>query len=134
MRDIIQKAKYPLPSRHLEERILTRIARARLVGERIRAGLFGGTVVASALAFIPAVTFALQEIAHSAFYDYVSLTVTDGGTLMSSWHEFGLAVIESAPINGIILTLSLVLVFMASLRALFKHTDTIVNRQKSFAT
>ncbi|MEK7576311.1 MAG: hypothetical protein AAB482_01315 [Patescibacteria group bacterium] len=111
------------PPEGLYHRILARIARARLRAARIRLGFLSMTIVGSLAALIPALQYTLQEFTQSGFYQYLSLVLSDGGTLFAHWHEYILTLAESLPLAGITLMLSGIFVLFGSLKLAIKYYE-----------
>jgi hypothetical protein len=95
-----------------------RIARVRFIGMGAVAGL-------SAVAMIPTAQYTMAEFYQSGFYQYSSLLLSDGGSLLLYWKEFTLTLAESAPLLGITLSLALIFVLFGSLQSVFKNKQLI---------
>lgn len=134
MKDLLKITPYASPDPSLKGRILAHIRHTRLLRARMQAGFFGTTLIVSLVAFIPAIQFAVNEVMHSSFYQYLSLMLTDSGALASSWRELTLALVESAPVAGTIVTLAVTFLFLASLRAVIKNMGSFFITEKSFAS
>jgi len=80
--------------------------------------LVGGT---SFVAFVPAIKMVLSDLTQSGFYEYVSLGLSNGGSILSFWKEFALLLADALPIVSIIVSLSLVFIFFLSLRGAMKE-------------
>lgn len=89
----------------------------RLISVKKRLILFSVSVIASAGAFIPAFNIFRREFVGSGFYQYLSLPFYDSGFVMTSWRDFGFALLESLPAMSIAVILASALVFLWS----FKH-------------
>lgn len=132
--ELFAKTTYASPEAYVAEKVLVHIRKSVLRRARARTVFFGATATISFAAFIPATIFFLGEIARSSFGAYLSLVFTDSGTLIASWHEFGLALVESAPIMGIMFILGIAFVFLISLRALSKYAGNFFILKNRFAS
>ena len=99
--------------------VMARIAERRLRRTRMAAALHGGILLAALAAFMPALQYAMTSAARSGFSAYMSLLASDGGSLLGYWREFGLTVIESAPIMAGAMVLGILLVFAYAARKTF---------------
>ncbi len=125
--------EYAAVSPTIETVVLQRIKESAIQRERTRTMFFAASTVLSVGALIPAVMFALTEISHSAFFTYLALAFTDSGAILASWHQLALALAESAPIGGAILTVGAVFIGLTSLRAFQRHRGALVTLQSRFA-
>ena len=106
----------PHPSAALADRIGARIVRARVVKNRIRISLHGAVAAGSVVMFVTALQYASAEASQSGFFDYVSLLVSDGKYLASSWKEISVTMLESAPIMGAALSLGALIILTNAVR------------------
>lgn len=91
-----------------------RVARLRFIGMGAVAGL-------SVIAMVPTAQYTIGEFYQSGFYQYSSLFLSDGGSILSYWREFTLTLAESAPLLGITIFLTLVFVLLSSLQSAFNN-------------
>ena len=70
---------------------------------------------------VPVLKILINDLSKSGFYEYLSLTFSNGGIISSYWKEFMFSLAESLPIISIILTLTLVFIFCLSLRYTIKQ-------------
>ena len=75
-------------------------------------------------ATVPAISWLLSDILHSSFSDSFSLIFTDGAYVMTYWHEFGLLLLESAPIVSLGACLAIIVGFIISLKYLIFYTSS----------
>lgn len=90
--------------------------------------LFSVSLFVSAGAFIPALNASRQGFTNSGFYQYLSLMFSDFGSVMISWQDFGLAVLESLPAISATAFLATLLIFLWSLKRLTKAVKVVLNQ------
>ena len=74
-------------------------------------------IALSAIASIPAlVQYAVSSLYQSSFYTYLSLVFSDPDVVGQYWREFGLTLLESLPVVGIILCLIAAFALLMSLK------------------
>ena len=71
------------------------------------------------------------QMGQSGFFDYASLALSDGGTMMTYWQEFSITLLESLPILGLTLTLLAVFTLLQSLRYAMKNSEAIFTHRYS---
>lgn len=86
--------------------------------------LFSVLFVGSALAFVPVFKILKQDLIQSGFLDFLSLLVSDPGSMFNIWKEFILSLLESLPVVSVMMFITVMLVFFGSLR--FVVRDLIV--------
>lgn len=106
----------PHPAANLEGRIKVRIARARTVKNRVHISLHGAVAAGSIALLITAIQYTSAEASHTGFYSYISLLVSDGRYLASSWKELSITILESAPIMGVTLSIGTLAILANALR------------------
>lgn len=120
MNDPYKKIVISLKTQHppagLANRIGSRIVRARIVRNRIRVSLHGAVAVGSVVMFITALQYTSTEASQSGFYEYISLLISDGKYLASSWKEVSITILESAPIMGAALSLGTLIILTNAIR------------------
>ena len=67
-------------------------------------------------AFIPALSYCLRELSSSGFYEYLSLTISDGGVTLSYWKDLAIILLESFPVVGIVIVVGALLLFLVTLK------------------
>ncbi len=72
--------------------------------------------IASIGAIIASVKYALIAFYQSSFYFYASLLLSDPDMVLRYWREFGLALLESLPVIGIVCFLVAVFALLMSFR------------------
>jgi len=104
------------PRAGLYAAVMEHIARAERRAARIRTGLFGALALASGAALVPAFQYAAQQFYTSGFYDYLTLIISDRGSVLAYWQQFGLSLIEALPSLALLLLLPIVFALVYSLR------------------
>ncbi|MHB8660558.1 MAG: hypothetical protein ACYC75_01265 [Minisyncoccota bacterium] len=102
------------PPRELFPAILARIALARRRAARLRLAAFGTVALASALALIPVVQYAMSEFRTSGFYDYASLFFDS--LSWSYWKELLYSLAVSVPSIALLLLVATGAALVWSLR------------------
>ena len=109
------------PPERLYQAILARIEVEKIRAARIRVGLLGFVALISVVAVVPIFQYIVREFAQSGFYQYASLLISDSGVLIAHWKEFMLSLVESTPILGATIFLSIIFVLLSSLRLAIKN-------------
>jgi hypothetical protein len=97
---------------------------------RMKLWAFSLTGLFSFVGLFPAIKSLLSDLSQSGFYEYLSLAFSSSGSIMSYWREFALSLAESLPTMSIILSFSLILIFLFSLKY---ATKQIIRNQLSLA-
>src|SRR3954469_4736282 len=74
--------------------VMQRISRRRLAKARTAAILYGVTTILGVALIIPAISYTISLAQQSGFTSYLSLIISDGASLASSWKPFILSVLE----------------------------------------
>ena len=82
---------------------------------------FSSISIASILGFIPMFKILASDFAQSGFYEYLSLTFSNGGLFSKYSQDFIYSLAESLPTMSIIFSLTLIFVFFLSLRYVMKQ-------------
>ncbi len=126
----------PAPPAGLLDKIIVRIREEeRLLFIKRRFVLFLISVVLSAGAFVSAVKIFWQELVESGFYQYLFLALSDFGSILENWQNFGFALLESLPAASIISVLAIILIFLWSLRnfiIIIQSLNLSVDAQKKY--
>ncbi len=93
----------------------------------ITLSLMGGS---SLFGLMPAFKILMANFSQSGFYEYFSLAFSSSGTLIIYWKDFLLLLAESLPAMSMILFLTLILVFLFSLKYI---TRQIIKGQLSLS-
>lgn len=119
--NIFKKVKEIEPPAHLYGRIIDKIS-LNLERRRFRKLFF---LYTSSFLSITGSVFAFANlvgvIKGSEFYSYLSLVLTDSGIIFSNLSDFGIIILESAPIFGITLLVSLIFVSLFVLSLTVKN-------------
>lgn len=119
--------KAPEPPEGLLEKIMQCIhEETRFLTLRQRYLCFALGLIGSAVAFIPALRMLESSLAQSGFMEFLSLIFSDSGIVLAYWQDFGLLLLESLPVMGIVAVLALALVFLESLRFFAKHSRSML--------
>jgi hypothetical protein len=121
------------PSSSIVTAVLSRIQHARLVRARLHAILHGSLIIIAVIAFIPAIINLITSASRSGFSSYISLAMSDGGSMLNSWQAFALSIIETAPLLEIGIILGLLLVFANSLRRGTRYISSMRAHDIAFA-
>lgn len=90
----------------------------RLLTIRRRITLFSLAAAASFAVCIPALNTTKAELAQSGIAQFLSLALSDPGTVFMLWSDFALSVLESIPVLSIAVSLAAAFTFLISLKAL----------------
>lgn len=116
----------PKPSAGLLGKIMQRIEHERCLQiMRWKAALFGLLSALSLASLAPALSAFKSDLAQSGFAEFLSLAVLDTGTVLASWQNFGLALLESLPAISIIGLLAVTLMLLLSLKFLSQNTKSL---------
>lgn len=83
--------------------------------------VFSFAGICSFLALIPASKLLLNDFSKSGFYEYFSLALSNSGSINSYWREFMFTILESLPLQSIVLSLSLIFFFFLSIKYIAKQ-------------
>lgn len=78
--------------------------------------------VASIVGLIPAISNMSTKLTQSGFYEYMSLAFSNGGIVSKYSSDFAIAIGESIPILSITIFLIIGVVFLWSIRNIFKES------------
>ncbi|HEV7424394.1 MAG TPA: hypothetical protein VGO21_04365 [Candidatus Paceibacterota bacterium] len=74
----------------------------------------------SLIGFIPVWKMLSDDLAHSGFFEYLSVAFS-GGSIALYWKELGFSILESLPMTSIIVTLTLIFIFFLSIKYTMKQ-------------
>jgi hypothetical protein len=77
---------------------------------------YGAIGVFSFVALVPVVEDLLTQFSQSGFYEYISLAFSDTATLSVYWKELGLSIVDALPATSLILSFSLLFIFLISIK------------------
>ena len=108
-------------------RIMARLrAEQRLLTIKRRMAIFSIGLIGSGVAFIPVFKMAQVEISNSGFLQFFSLLFSDFGTVAAYWQSFVLSLLETFPAVSAAALLSVILVFLGSLKFLVRNIKPIL--------
>jgi len=115
----------------LFDKIIIKIQKEKKVKKIKRKMYFWSVIFALSLgAFAPTIIFIKNSLAHTGFVQYVSLLFSDTAIILSYWKSFGLSLLGSLPLTGLILFSLILTVFMESLKILTKNIKLfLLNRE-----
>ena len=128
---ILKNAKYE-PDTKMALSVWQTIVKQERRSTHLKLWSLSSLLFVSTVGLIPAFEILLSDLAHSGFYEYFSLIFSDSGLMFSYWKEFTLSLAESLPMMSIIFTLSLVFIFLLSVRYMLKQAGR--NQFISFGT
>ena len=110
------------PPEGLLNSICSRIEEEKNRRKKIR--FFGGitSLFVSLAGFIPALLYLKAEIVQTGFYEYASLAISDWEIVLRHWQDFGLSLLESLPIFGMVFVLAASLGCLWSLHLILSKT------------
>ncbi len=113
----------PETPRELTNRVLARIAHARLRAARLRLAALGAVMALSAPTLWISLQYAMHELYISGFYDYLSLALS----APAYWQDLSLSLVESLPSLAILAFVAAALAFCWSLWRSFRHLRVVIN-------
>ncbi len=103
----------------LFEKIMLRIGvEKNKIAIKRKIAVFSVALAVSFVGLIPAVKAAYSGFANSGFTQLFSLVFSDTSVVMGLWQNFALSLLETLPINGILITGFLVIIFFGSFKFL----------------
>ena len=103
----------------LFEKIMLRIgAEKKAMAIKRKIAVFSVILAVSFIGLIPATMVAYSGFTTSGFTQLFSLMFSDTAIVMSLWQNFALSLLETLPINGILLAGVLAIIFFGSLKFL----------------
>ncbi len=119
---IFQKAVF-CPESSLSENIFNAISIKEKRNNNIKIWVYSVTGIFSLLGFFVLIRQLVSDFYSSGFYDYLSLMFSNSKAVYF-WKEIILSMIESLPMTNLILSLSLVFLFVLSLRYMARNIRT----------
>lgn len=118
----------PRPPKGLFKKVMRRIHEERklLIFKR-RLVFLSIIFIGSIAALIP--TFRMTQVgfAESGFIEFFSLLFSDAGIIATYWQNFALSLLETLPVTSLIIFLTIMLLFLESLKLLINNTENIVD-------
>lgn len=93
------------PSDDLETKVLNRIKKEEMREALVRLWSSGLISVTSLVGIIFSVLYFIQNTKISGFYNYLSLILYDGLSLLGHWKEFSMSLAESLPLMSLVIVL-----------------------------
>ncbi len=121
---LLKKLDRADPPKRLYGNILMRIEFEQRRNAVVQLVLMGTTALCSLVAMVPALQYTIRELSQSGFLQYLSLLFSDSAAIALHWKEFALSLAESFPLFGITTTLSILFVFLGSLKFIASSTKT----------
>ncbi|MCX6785999.1 MAG: hypothetical protein NTZ18_04075 [Candidatus Komeilibacteria bacterium] len=109
------------PPSGLLEKILARLAKERQLSLRKRLVVFSAFTALSAVAIFLSIKTAQTRAGESGFWQFFSLLFSDFATIKIYWQNFALSLLETLPVTSLIMVLAAILIFLESLKSLFKN-------------
>ncbi len=120
--------KPPEPPADLFARILNKIQRERRVALlRRRIAIFAVGVLSSLIAFVPALKMLEKGVSSSGFAYFLSLIFSDLQVITTYWQSFVMSLLETLPVSSLAAFLTVIFVFLASIRFLIRDARTFVS-------
>jgi hypothetical protein len=116
----LKKAKYE-PLAELKDKIWRKIVTRDKRIAYLKLISFSSVGIVSLMGFIPMWKMLANDFTQSGFYEYLSLALSKGGIFSSFWKEFIFTLAESLPTMSIVFSLTLVFIFLLSLRYVVKQ-------------
>lgn len=118
----------PRPPKSLFEKIMRRIREERKLLALKRKLIFLSIVfVGSIAALIPTFRMTQAGFVESGFIEFFSLLFSDANIIAAYWKNFALSLLETLPVTNLIMLLTVMLLFLESLKLLINNAKNIVN-------
>lgn len=115
----------------LFEKIMLRIeGEKKMMAVRRKIAIFSVVLACSLLGLVPATKAVVSGFANSGFVQLFSLVFSDTEIVMGLWQNFALSLLETLPVNGILIAGFLTFAFLGSLRFLSKNIKGFYNKQQ----
>jgi hypothetical protein len=105
----------------LIEMIESRMFTLESLKNRQKRRFFGAIAYTSIITLIPASLYALSEFSRSSFGEYISLISSDTDVAFLHWKEFALSLIDSVPLFGMTIVLTLILTSLVAFDLLGRY-------------
>ena len=117
------------PEADLEEKIWRTIVLRDKHAAKIKMWAFSFLGIFSLAGLVPMLKILGNDLTRSGFYEYLSLAFSDSKLIFAHLQEFTLTLAESLPTMSLIISFSLILFFILSIRY---TTKQIIRNQLSF--
>lgn len=91
---------------------------------RIKLWTLGSIVTASFFGLIPTLNTLSSNLSQSGFYDYSSLIFSDLSAISAVWKEFSMLLAGSLPVFSILISLTLIFIFLISIKNIAKQLNS----------
>jgi len=102
------------PSADLEASIVARVNLLEIRRARLQTGLFGLGALTTFGLVVVSFLYVYEAFVYSGFYQYFSLLFSGDGFVYAFYHELVLSLVESAPLLGIALCTTALMLFIWS--------------------
>ncbi|MCX6731374.1 MAG: hypothetical protein NTX55_00025 [Candidatus Parcubacteria bacterium] len=109
----------------LFEKIMWRIGEEQRFAAKRRLVFISLGAIASLAALVPVFNLARTDLAESGFLQFLSLAISNFGTVVVYWKTFIMSLLETIPAVSMAMLLGVVLVFLASLKLLAKDLKIV---------
>ncbi|MFA6274000.1 MAG: hypothetical protein WC662_02460 [Candidatus Paceibacterota bacterium] len=110
-----------LDSQNLSEKIWFSIVKREKRIIKLKLFIFSFTGICSLVSVALVIKTLVANFAQSGFYEYLSIAFSSGSNLFSYWKELIYSLAESLPILNIILSFSVIFIFILSLKYILKQ-------------
>ena len=117
----------PEPPDDLLAKIKSRLLKEQRLRLQRKLVIFTITMTVSAIALIPAFKFVQQELVASGFIQFLSLAFSDFTIVSIYWKNFLMSLLESMPAISLSLFLTVILLFLGSLKLWLKNFRLFLN-------
>jgi hypothetical protein len=123
-----------MDEQNLFNKIMLRIGvEKRAMAIKRKIAVFSVMLAVSFVGLIPAVKAAHSGFVNSGFTQLFSLIFSDTAIVISSWQNFALAILETLPINGILIIGVLAIIFFSSLKFLSNNIKNNYEYRQNFS-
>ncbi len=121
------------PPADLFDRIMLRLADERRFRTARRKFIIALALSAIVFAIgIPLASSVAYDFIHSGFSTYASLLLSDFGTVMQSWQDFGLSLLESFPVMDTAFFVAIILTFLLAVRSVVVYGQSVFHYHSPF--
>ncbi len=104
------------PKTGLELAIIHAVEERNLRDRRVRLVTYSGILALSVAAVVPAIMSLGSQLSQSGFFQYLSLAISDGGTMWAIGKDFGFLLAESLPVMSLLLVGGILMIGLWSLK------------------
>ena len=88
---------------------------------RLKVWVYAALGLLSFITLFPVVASLIRQFAQSGFSEYLSLGFSDAGSITLYWKELVLTLADALPVSALILSLSLVVLFLICIRRAMRY-------------